>query len=137
MRGTQAMKGIYTLLIKISRTTKAKIGSLGEITFPKGTYAYVGSAQNSLEKRIARHKSKKKKIFWHIDYVLALKCAKIITVLYKKAGKAEECRIARKLSKTGTPVKNFGCSDCKCESHFFKIENHNKLSDWGFKYGEF
>jgi Uri superfamily endonuclease len=131
------MKGIYILLIKISRTAKAKIGSLGEITLPKGTYAYVGSAQNSLEKRIARHKSKNKKIFWHIDYVLALKCAKIIKVFCKKAGKAEECKTARKLSKTGTSVKNFGCSDCKCESHFFRIKNNEKILGKGMDYGEF
>jgi len=130
------MKGIYILLIKISRAAKAEIGSLGEITFPKGTYTYVGSAQNSLEKRIARHKAKKKKIFWHIDYVLALKSAKISKMFCKKAGKAEECRIAEKLGSIGVPVKGFGCSDCNCESHFFRIKKPEKILKVS-GYGEF
>ena len=90
------MKGIYILLIDLSRSLKIRIGSLGEIYFEKGRYAYVGSAQNGLEKRIARHFSKEKKIFWHIDYLL--EHGKIVDVFYKRAGKSEECLIARKLA---------------------------------------
>ncbi len=116
------MKGIYILIISISRDTKIKVGTLGEINFERGTYAYVGSAQNNLEKRIARHKSKNKKLRWHIDYLTTNKFTKIVKVLYKKAGKSEECRTAKKLIKTEIPIKNFGSSDCDCESHLFKID---------------
>ncbi|MEM0360208.1 MAG: GIY-YIG nuclease family protein [Candidatus Diapherotrites archaeon] len=121
------MKGIYILLIKICRTSRARIGSLGIINLKKGLYTYVGSAQNSLEKRIARHYSKNKKLHWHIDYILSLKSAKIIRVFYKKAGKRGECRIARKISRICIPVLGIGCSDCKCNSHFCMVGNQKTL----------
>lgn len=60
------MKGIYVIVVKISKNTAIKIGRLGNIIFNKGIYSYVGSAQNNLEKRIMRHLSKIKKMHWHI-----------------------------------------------------------------------
>ncbi|HDO20376.1 MAG TPA: DUF123 domain-containing protein, partial [Candidatus Bathyarchaeota archaeon] len=91
--------------------------------FDHGIYVYVGSAQNSLEKRIARHFRKKKKKFWHIDYLLENENVKIITVLYKIAPRREECRIAKEINNIGSPIKGFGSSDCKCKSHLFKLNN--------------
>ena len=125
------MRGIYILLIKINAKIQEKIGSLGRIEFDKGIYAYVGSAQNNLEKRIQRHKAKNKKVRWHIDYLLNNKSLKILKVFYKKAGKEEECKIAKKLSKTGKIIPNFGCSDCECESHLFKIKNMENILKLG------
>jgi len=116
------MKGVYVLVIKVTKDIKTKIGALGNLKFEKGIYAYVGSAQNSLEKRIARHKTKNKKLFWHIDYLLKNRNVKILKIFYKKAGKSEECRIAKRLSKINFPIPKFGCSDCKCETHLFKLK---------------
>jgi len=127
------MKGIYILLIKINRKVKEKIGSLGIIEFDKGIYAYVGSAQNNLEKRVARHKSKNKKIKWHIDYLLNNKFVKIFKVFYKKAEKEEECKIAEKLSKTELLIPKFGCSDCNCKSHLFEIKNMENILKLGME----
>ncbi|MCD6466081.1 DUF123 domain-containing protein [Candidatus Bathyarchaeota archaeon] len=95
--------------------------------FDHGIYVYVGSAQNSLEKRIARHFRKKKKKFWHIDYLLEDENVKIITVLYKIAPRREECRIAKEINSIGSPIKGFGSSDCKCKSHLFKLNNYEEL----------
>ena len=116
------MKGIYVLILKVKKSIKIKIGALGKIKFPKGSYAYVGSAQNNLEKRVARHLKKRKIKFWHIDYLLANKNVKINRIMYKSAGKSEECRIAQFLSNVEKPVKGFGSSDCKCESHLFRLK---------------
>jgi len=127
------MKGVYILLIKINKKIQEKIGSLGKINFNKGIYAYVGSAQNNLEKRIQRHKTKNKKMRWHIDYLLNNKSSKILKVFYKKDGKEEECRIAKKLSKNEKPILEFGCSDCKCKSHLFKIKNIKNILRLGMK----
>jgi len=113
------MKGIYALIISLKKDKKIKIGSLGNLNFKKGIYIYIGSAQNNLEKRLARHKSKTKKLHWHIDYLL--KHAKIIKVLTKKGKKSLECKTAQHLLKIQEPIKGFGCSDCKCISHLFKI----------------
>lgn len=121
------MKGVYVLNISVSRNIKPEIGALGKISFEKGLYTYVGSAQNNLEKRVARHLSRDKKLRWHIDYLLDSGASRITKVFYKEAGKTEECRLARALGQTEIPVPRFGCSDCRCSSHLFKLDNINNI----------
>jgi Uri superfamily endonuclease len=116
------MNGIYLLMIKSEKDIEQKIGKLGEIKFDKGEYIYVGSAQNGIEKRIERHLKKRKKKFWHIDYFLANKDVSISKVYCKEGKKEEECNTADKISKYGKPVAKFGCSDCDCKSHLFRID---------------
>ncbi len=116
------MRGIYCLLISVKKDSAIRVGALGRMLFKKGTYCYVGSAQNGLEARVNRHlSSKKKKRFWHIDYLLAdRKNAFVRSVFYKIAGKKTECETAGKLAKAGgAPMSGFGCSDCSCHSHLF------------------
>jgi Uri superfamily endonuclease len=125
------MKGIYILIIKIDEDINVKIGSLGKMKFEKGVYAYVGSAQNNLEKRVSRHLSKHKKRFWHIDYLLDNKFTKIINTFYKEVGKEEECTTADELAKTEITILKFGSSDCKCKSHLFRIKNLQNISKIG------
>jgi len=115
------MKGIYLLMIKVKKSIKQKIGKLGEIKFDKGDYIYVGSAQSGIEKRIKRHLKKRKKKFWHIDYLLTNRDVAINKIYYKEGKKEEECKTAEELSKNGEPIAKFGCSDCNCKSHLFKI----------------
>lgn len=115
------MKGVYILVISVNRDIRINVGALGKVFFGKGVYAYVGSAQNNLEKRIERHFRKTKRKFWHVDYLLGNRFVKLVKVFYKKAGKSEECRIARKLGETGVPIASFGCSDCGCVSHLFRM----------------
>jgi Uri superfamily endonuclease len=122
-------KGIYVLIISISENIHVNIGALGKILFGKGLYAYVGSAQNNLEKRIERHLRKNKQLFWHIDYLLDDCKAKIRAVFYKNAEKPEECRIATQLGKAGISIKRFGSSDCSCESHLFRLQNYEFLRE--------
>ena len=117
------MKGIYLLVVKVKKRVDIKIGALGKINFDKGTYIYIGSAQNNLEKRIERHLRDKKNIHWHIDHFLNNKVVEIMKVFYKKDRKSGECETANKLLKTETPILKFGCSDCRCKSHLFKIGN--------------
>lgn len=104
-----------------------RVGKLGEFSFAKGLYAYVGSGQANLEKRIERHYKKEKRVFWHIDYLLQKPEFEIAKVFYKTANKAEECKIANQIAMQGTPVKGFGCSDCKCLSHLFCLTNYSFL----------
>jgi Uri superfamily endonuclease len=130
------MKGVYLLVIEVKKNLKLKIGALGRVDFLKGIYVYVGSAQNNLEKRVMRHRSKNKKIFWHIDYLLNNKFVEVINVLYKKADKTGECKIAREL-KGEFLIDSFGCSDCKCKSHLFRINNFKRILRLGMKdYGK-
>lgn len=124
------MKGIYVLVIRIHKNICITVGALGELTFPAGLYAYVGSAQNNLDLRVKRHISKEKRMFWHIDYLLNNEAAKVINVYYMQADKAEECRIAHLLEKNAKPVIGFGCSDCNCTSHLFRAVEFSFLGKY-------
>lgn len=100
---------------------KLKIGKKLKINFNEGYYVYIGSAMNNLESRVKRHLSKSKKLHWHIDYLL--KNAKIVEIVYND-GKKVECDLSNELKKKNEFIKDFGCSDCECESHlyYFKSE---------------
>ena len=121
------MKGIYALLISVTKDIKVRVGALGDMDFRKGLYVYVGSAQNNLEKRIERHLTRVKPTFWHIDYLLSNRQTDVVEVLCKNAGRAEECRIARRMAETAVSIAGFGSSDCTCRSHLFRIEARDYL----------
>jgi|TARA_B100001971_G_C18226356_1_gene560722 Uri superfamily endonuclease len=127
------MKGIYCLIINVKKIIELKIGALGKIKFKKGTYVYVGSAQNNLKKRVKRHLSENKKLKWHIDYLLKNKNVKIEKTIYKKAGKKEECKTACLFSKFDRLIKNFGSSDCSCCSHLFRLTSLKSLNNLKFE----
>jgi len=114
------MKGSYLLIMELTRDKNIAVGALGIIHFKKGYYAYVGSAMNSIEKRVERHLRKEKKLRWHIDYLL--QHAEIKSIFYRESYEKEECKIAKTFSGLQC-IKNFGSSDCRCESHLFYSEN--------------
>ena len=116
------MKGCYCLTIHLKNAKKIKVGKLGMINFKKGYYVYVGSAMNSLESRLKRHLSEDKKLHWHIDYLL--KKAEITCIIYNE-NKKVECELSQFLKTKTDGVKNFGCSDCECESHLYYFKNRN------------
>lgn len=123
------MKGVYALIIQLDKDTGVNVGALGKLTFEKGLYAYVGSAQANLEQRIKRHLRKEKRLFWHIDYLLNNSATRIVKVLYKQADKTEECDLAKAIGERGKPIDGFGCSDCSCKSHLFRIEDYRFLQE--------
>ena len=133
---TTPTKGIYVLAISVSKNINVKIGSLGKLSFRKGFYAYIGSAQNHLEKRLNRHlKRVAKRKFWHIDYLLTENFVQVVRAFYKEANKPEECATARSFSAVGFPVKGFGCSDCDCQSHLFLFNDYSLLENTCLKLG--
>jgi len=116
------MKGCYCLIINLTKTSEIKIGKkLGKIEFKKGYYVYVGSAMNSLIARIERHLSDDKKIHWHVDYLL--KKAEITDVVYNESKRKIECDLSQYISTKTNGIKDFGCSDCECESHLYYFKN--------------
>lgn len=116
------MKGCYCLVICVDDEKTIEIGKrIGEITFDKGYYVYVGSAMNSLKARINRHLSNEKRLHWHIDYLL--KNAEITDVIYNESSRKIECELSQCLAAKTTGVEGFGCSDCTCESHLYRFKN--------------
>lgn len=128
LKKEEKLKGIYVLIIQIKNGVNCGIGALGELNFQQGLYAYVGSAQNNLELRVKRHQRKEKHLFWHIDYLLSNEASKVIAVYYSAGKKAEECIVSNMIETSGAlPIRGFGCSDCRCKSHLFRIENFHFL----------
>jgi Uri superfamily endonuclease len=57
------MKGVYVLIISVDENIRVKVRSLSTVNFESGIYAYVGSAQNNLEKRINAISAHAKNVF--------------------------------------------------------------------------
>lgn len=122
------------MVVQLSEDTHVHVGALGKLCFAKGLYAYVGSAQNGLGKRIERHLRGNKRMFWHVDHFLQSPVSKILKVFYETAGKAEECVIAKRIGAQGEAIVDFGCSDCHCKSHLFRVEAYDFLRDFMQEY---
>jgi Uri superfamily endonuclease len=116
----------YCLIIKLNYDSIISVGKIGELDFKKGYYVYVGSALNSIDGRIKRHLKSEKKLFWHIDYLLASFSASVKEVILERSPEKWECAVADGISENGIPISKFGCSDCKCESHLFYFESFNE-----------
>jgi Uri superfamily endonuclease len=129
-----ALNGIYVLIIQLSSHANVIVGKLGTLHFTEGSFAYVGSAQVALEKRIERHLRKEKRVFWHIDYLLQNHSANILKAFTKTAEKQEECVVAKRIAAKGKAVASFGCSDCRCTSHLFRIRDYYFLSGFMQEY---
>ncbi len=115
-------KGTYVLFLHIPCDTIVNVGSLGTISFQEGYYCYVGSAMGGLDQRINRHLSKKKRLRWHIDHLTML--SDDVYAFESSGSYIPECDLARLLSDNGSipAVEGFGCSDCNCSTHLFRVE---------------
>jgi len=111
------VKGSYVLLIELTEEQKITTGSLKAIYFPRGYYAYVGSAMGGFKSRLNRHIKSNKKPHWHIDYLLEK--ASISEIILCETNDRVECTIAQALNGQFDSIPGFGSSDCKCRSHLF------------------
>ncbi len=125
-------KGVYQLLIYLSKSTHIRIGKKGTFGFPKGYYIYTGSAKRGLKARVERHLREEKKHFWHIDYLLDH--ASVKKVFLFPEDRLDECFLSRKMLKRSEAkviVPKFGASDCSCPTHlvfFRKLKDIPKVS---------
>ena len=146
--------GVYVMVMHLDHDLDLEIGSKGMMHFKKGYYMYVGSAKANLTKRIERHKRKRKKMHWHLDYFRG-HCEMIAGVPIRTSGLpleswslthepypsmpsmpdpdievSVECALADAVGAIAEwEVPKFGSSDCYCTSHLFGMsENpiHNK-----------
>jgi len=118
------MKGIYCLVIRLPGEREISVGKLGKMRFEGGHYIYVGSAMLSLEARLKRHRSKRKKLHWHVDYLL--REAELLHVCPLETGEPLECAMAEKLAARYYCIPAFGSSDCSCRGHLFYSEEDPK-----------
>ena len=111
-------KGGYILLIAHDKNATITVGKLGTFSLSSGYYLYCGSARGGIPQRVNRHLREKKRVHWHIDYLLQY--ARIVEVWYLETENRVECLFAQAAS--GLPqakvlVPGFGSSDCRCPAH--------------------
>ena len=116
-----------TYVLVIEKTGSSRVRMRHEtICMEKGLYLYVGSAKRGLEHRLARHIKKRKRRFWHIDYITSRRDA-VVRAIY--LAPYPECETLGEVSQSGTLFgRKLGSSDCKCPSHFVKL-NEVSLDD--------
>ena len=110
----------YVLGLWIDRDVEVNVGRLGDIAFRRGYYAYVGSALKGFKARIDRHIRRRKKLFWHIDYLTTLGCVDAVEIFCIRGDERLECEVAGAFNDEKF-IHGFGVSDCRCKSHLFYI----------------
>ena len=119
-------KGVYVVLLKTIKTQRLKCRKR-EFVLKEGTYAYVGSGMKDLAGRVKRHLIRKKKKWWHIDYLLEV--AEVLWVLLVPANERKEEILSKELSRIFPVVPGFGSSDLRTKSNLFLIDDERKLLD--------
>jgi Uri superfamily endonuclease len=116
-----------TYVLVIEKTGSSRVRMRKEtISMEKGLYLYVGSAKRGLKQRLTRHIKKRKKCFWHIDYITSRRDAAVRAIYLAPQA---ECETLKAVSQLGTLFgRKLGSSDCKCPSHFVKL-NQVSLDD--------
>ncbi len=142
--------GVYVMVMHLDHDLDLEIGSKGMMHFKAGYYMYVGSAKANLTKRIERHKRKRKKMHWHLDYFRG-HCEMIAAVPIRTSGLpleswslthepypsmpsmpdpddvdvSVECALADAVGAIAEwEVPKFGSSDCYCTSHLFGMKEN-------------
>ena len=127
-------KGVYTLILFLSKEILLKVGKLGTQRFPRGYYTYTGSAlgvgSSSLKHRVLRHLRTKKRKFWHIDFPLSHRNVCLTGLVAAKTDGRVECKLNRYIKikeRAKIPVPHFCGSDCKknCGSHLLYFGEEN------------
>ena len=118
LEGELEDRGSYLVFLRLPRKRRIEVGALGDVLFPVGFYAYAGSAEKNLQARIERHRRRRKRFHWHIDYLRD--AAEWEEAFPFRSSKREECDVAGAVSKIAdSEVARFGSSDCACRSHLF------------------
>ena len=129
--GLPAGKGTYALVIGLEAPLDLVVGKLGPVELPAGCCLYFGSALGGLAGRIQRHLRRRKKPWWHIDYLTRLAAPE--EVWWNESPGRAECDWAAAgllLPGATTPAPGFGASDCRCTSHLVHLPERPVLDDF-------
>lgn len=111
-------RGDYFVVLQLPEDMDLEIGSKGMMHFKAGYYTYVGSAKANLAKRLERHKRKRKKLHWHLDYFRSH--CEVVAALPIRSSADLECKLSEAMNGIAQwSVPGFGCSDCNCDSHLY------------------
>jgi sugar fermentation stimulation protein A len=121
--GMDLNRGTYLLIMENPLDKRVKVGALGDVDFPRGYYAYVGSGMGSLESRVRRHFRTRKKRFWHIDYVTPHHLKPIRQYLIRRADRIESALAVALSDIASRCIRGFGSTDSSAASHLFHFDH--------------
>ncbi|HXH11805.1 MAG TPA: GIY-YIG nuclease family protein [Alphaproteobacteria bacterium] len=122
----RGLPGVYALLFHLDRDRRLGVGHLGCSSFPRGWYAYVGSAMAGLDRRLRHHLQPHRRPHWHIDYLLPQ--GRLAAVIVGYTANRLECALASALAADFRAFHRFGSSDCRCPGHLFHARSRGHLS---------
>lgn len=124
------MKGCYLLLLCLDEGREIEVGKLGRFWFSRGYYCYTGSALGGVEQRLRRHRSRRKRMHWHVDHLAGEARGELAFILPSED--KLECPVNSLVTglADSQPARGFGSSDCSCYSHlsFFRSNPEKKLA---------
>ncbi len=105
----------YQLYFQLKLQKSVRVGKTGRYIFPAGSYVYTGSAIRNIRKRVIRHISGRKKLHWHIDYLLSTPGVHLSKIVLSEM---RECELNSR-TRGVIAVPGFGATDCVagCGSH--------------------
>lgn len=118
-------QGSYILILHMECDNTIEIGRLGKFIFPKGHYAYVGSAlgPGGLTSRIRHHLNSAYNAHWHIDYLRREAVPEETWVCeQKKILEHKWASLLKNMKGAAVPASGFGSSDCTCQTHLFHFQ---------------
>lgn len=118
---TAVGRGTYVLVFRVAPEISTRFGEL------LGGYCYVGSAMGpgGISARVGRHLRERKVLKWHIDHITASPSFDPVAVY--ATSDPVECFVASSLARSHRGIPGFGCSDCRCASHLFAVEDPGQL----------
>jgi len=114
--------GTYALIFRSHSKARVQVGRWGQIDLLPGYYIYVGSAfgPGGVQARVSRHFRHAKSIHWHIDYLHEFLFPVGAWFSYEKNRLEHQWAQVFSNMNGMSSIRDFGCSDCKCYSHFFQ-----------------
>ena len=125
-------KGTYLLVMRSERSRRVQVGKLGTIELNIGYYLYAGSAfgPGGIKARVSRHHKRRKPKHWHLDYLSGALTPLEVWFTYDPVRREHDWAKLLSDQKCIKPVNGFGCSDCRCDAHFFFRQSRPKLVDF-------
>jgi len=134
--GATSVSRLYVVITFVPRRTEVTVGALGPVTFPRGWYAYVGSAARARRARVARHLATGKPLRWHADHLFEAFPARRAWLVDGAPG---ECALATGLAALpGAECRppRFGAGDCRCAGHLIHLGRRPRRADVALAAGE-
>jgi Uri superfamily endonuclease len=118
----ETLSGTYALIFSSTVDRPVQVGQLGQLHVRHGFYVYIGSAfgPGGVQARVSHHRARSTRPHWHIDYLREVIQLEAIWCSYDPARREHQwAEVCSRLPGASLPLRGFGASDCRCESHFY------------------